>query len=45
MKDILFYNFKRNQVDLKPFLGQYNIFILCKEGYTIVHRKHSANPV
>ena len=38
MKDILFYNFKRNQVDLKPFLGQYNIFILCKEGYTIVHQ-------
>ena len=33
MKDILFYNFKRDQVDLKPFLGQYNIFILCKEGY------------
>lgn len=38
MKDILFYNFKRDQVDLKPFLGQYNIFVLCKEGYTKVHQ-------
>ena len=38
MKDILFYNFKLDQIDLKPFLGQYNIFILCKDGYTRVHQ-------
>ena len=36
MKDILFYNSKRDKVDLKPLLGKYNIFILCKDGYMTV---------
>jgi len=44
MEDILFYNFKRDKVDLEPFLGQYNIFILCKEGFVWPHRGPMSQP-
>lgn len=36
MEDFLFYNSKRDKVDLTPFLGKYNIFILCKDGYMTI---------
>ena len=44
MEDILFYNSKRDKVDLKPFLGQYNIFILCKDGYMTVKANQIYTP-
>ena len=44
MEDFLFYNSKRDKVDLKPFLGQYNIFILCKDGYVTVKANQIYTP-
>lgn len=44
MEDILFFNFKRSEVDLNPFLGKYHIFILCKEGYMEVRSHQICSP-
>jgi AraC-like DNA-binding protein len=44
MENILFFNTKRDKVDLEPFLGQYNIFILCKEGHLWPHEGSLVQP-
>ena len=44
MEDFLFYNSKRDKVDLEPFLGKYNIFILCKDGYMTVQANQIYTP-
>lgn len=44
MENLLFYNTKRDKVDFKPFLGLYNIFILCKTGCIIVRSRQISSP-
>lgn len=45
MENLLFFNTKRDEVDIIPFCGQYNIFIFCREGYMMVRSNQIYSPV